>query len=175
MCGILPVLFQKMNFKLKRRLSDVLPNQQNHQKKRYKSWSVARRQVMRQFTRNLDRLGFLKKNPNFCPLPTHCVLSNTRTNHAPISIDQQVQYSQGHTFFIFFFINLTTYSRWTSSLPSCLWSLRIFPSLSPVHALRFFIAMQVQQLVNQWLNFILHTHVLHAFRYTEERTQILFW
>ena len=28
----------------------------------------------------------------------------------------------------FFFFNLT-YNRWTSSLPSCLWSLRIFPSL----------------------------------------------
>ena len=28
----------------------------------------------------------------------------------------------------FFFFNIT-YSRWTSSLPSCLWSLRIFPSL----------------------------------------------
>ena len=28
----------------------------------------------------------------------------------------------------FFFFNLT-YSRWTSSLPSCLWSQRIFPSL----------------------------------------------
>ena len=33
------------------------------------------------------------------------------------------------TFFSFsFFFNLT-YSRWTSSLPSCLWSQRIFPSL----------------------------------------------
>ena len=30
--------------------------------------------------------------------------------------------------FFFFFLNLT-YSRWTSSLPSCLWSQRIFPSL----------------------------------------------
>ena len=30
--------------------------------------------------------------------------------------------------FLFLFFNLT-YSRWTSSLPSCLWSLRIFPSL----------------------------------------------
>ena len=32
------------------------------------------------------------------------------------------------TFFFFFFYHLT-YSRWTSSLPSCLWSQRIFPSL----------------------------------------------
>ena len=31
-------------------------------------------------------------------------------------------------FFPFFFFNLT-YSRWTSSLPSCLWPLKIFPSL----------------------------------------------
>ena len=31
-------------------------------------------------------------------------------------------------FFFFFFFHLT-YSRWTSSLPSCLWSQRIFPSL----------------------------------------------
>ena len=31
-------------------------------------------------------------------------------------------------FFLFFFFHLT-YSRWTSSLPSCLWSQRIFPSL----------------------------------------------
>ena len=30
--------------------------------------------------------------------------------------------------YIYIFLNLT-YSRWTSSLPSCLWSLRIFPSL----------------------------------------------
>ena len=31
-------------------------------------------------------------------------------------------------FFLLFFFHLT-YSRWTSSLPSCLWSQRIFPSL----------------------------------------------
>ena len=33
------------------------------------------------------------------------------------------------TFFLFFFFFHLTYSRWTSSLPSCLWSQRIFPSL----------------------------------------------
>ena len=33
------------------------------------------------------------------------------------------------TFFLFLFFSNLTYSRWTSSLPSCLWSLRIFPSL----------------------------------------------
>ena len=32
-------------------------------------------------------------------------------------------------FFLFLFFFHFTYSRWTSSLPSCLWSQRIFPSL----------------------------------------------
>ena len=36
--------------------------------------------------------------------------------------------SDGYTFLSFSFFNLT-YSRWTSSLPSCLWPLKIFPSL----------------------------------------------
>ena len=33
------------------------------------------------------------------------------------------------TFLFFYFFFHLTYSRWTSSLPSCLWSQRIFPSL----------------------------------------------
>ena len=37
--------------------------------------------------------------------------------------------TQIHFFFHFFFFFHLTYSRWTSSLPSCLWSQRIFPSL----------------------------------------------
>ena len=41
-------------------------------------------------------------------------------------------------FFFFFFFHLT-YSRWTSSLPSCLWSQRIFPSL-PGSCLTFFLS-----------------------------------
>ena len=41
------------------------------------------------------------------------------------------------TFFFFFF--RLTYSRWTSSLPSCLWSKRIFPSL-PGSRLTFFLS-----------------------------------
>ena len=40
--------------------------------------------------------------------------------------------------FSFFFFHLT-YSRWTSSLPSCLWSQRIFPSL-PGSRLTFFLS-----------------------------------
>ena len=38
----------------------------------------------------------------------------------------------------FFFFNLT-HSRWTSSLPSCLWSQKIFPSL-PGSRLTFFLS-----------------------------------
>ena len=41
-------------------------------------------------------------------------------------------------FFFFFFFHLTC-SRWTSSLPSCLWSQRIFPSL-PGSRLTFFLS-----------------------------------
>ena len=41
-------------------------------------------------------------------------------------------------FFLFFFFHLT-YSRWTSSLSSCLWSQRIFPSL-PGSRLTFFLS-----------------------------------
>ena len=57
-------------------------------------------------------------------------------------------------FFFLFFFNLT-YSRWTSSLPSCLWSIRIFPSL-PGSRLTTFCrdaSSALLQLVNQWLNF----------------------
>ena len=38
------------------------------------------------------------------------------------------RWRMGIFFIIFFFFHLT-YNRWTSSLPSCLWSQRIFPSL----------------------------------------------
>ena len=48
---------------------------------------------------------------------------------------------------VYTYINLT-YSRCTSSLPSCLWSLRIFPYHPSSHALRFFITLQVQQSCN---------------------------
>ena len=72
-------------------------------------------------------------------------------------------------FFLFFFFNLT-YSRWTSSLPSCLWSLRIFPSL-PGSRLTFFYrdaSSALLQLVNQWLNFTYSRS--HAFRYERKNT-----
>ena len=68
-----------------------------------------------------------------------------------------------HTFFIYL-LNLT-YSRLTSSLPSCLWSLRIFPSLPDSRLTIFYRAASsaILQLVNQWLDFIYSRP--HAVRY----------
>ena len=69
----------------------------------------------------------------------------------------------------FFFLNLT-YSRWTSSLPSCLWSQRIFPSLPGSRLTIFYrdASSALLQLVNQWLNF---TYLRsHAFRYERKST-----
>ena len=71
--------------------------------------------------------------------------------------------------FFFFFFNLT-YSRWTSSLPSCMWSLRIFSSL-PGSGLTISYDDAISallQLVNQWLNFTYSRS--HAFRYERKNT-----
>ena len=71
-------------------------------------------------------------------------------------------------FFLFFF-NLT-YSRWTSSLPSCLWSQRIFPSFPGSRLTKFFrdASSALLQLVNQWLNFTYSRS--HAFHYERKNT-----
>ena len=77
-----------------------------------------------------------------------------------------------HTFFSFsFFFNLA-YSRWTSSLPSCLWSLRIFPSLPGSRLTIFYrdASSAILQLVNQWLNFTYSGS--HAFRYGRKNTNL---
>ena len=58
-----------------------------------------------------------------------------------------------------------TYSRWTSSLPSCLWSQRIFPYV-PGSRLTFFYryaSSAFLQLVNRWLHFTYSRS--HVFRY----------
>ena len=57
------------------------------------------------------------------------------------------------SFFFFLFFHLT-YSRWTSSLPSCLWSQRIFPSLPGSRLTNFYrdASSALLQLVYQWLN-----------------------
>ena len=75
------------------------------------------------------------------------------------------------TFFFIFFV--LTYSRWTSSLPSCLWSQKMFPSLPGSRLAIFYrdASSALLQLVKQWLNFTCSRS--HAFRY--ERTQILLW
>ena len=69
----------------------------------------------------------------------------------------------------FFFLNLT-YSRWTSSLPSCLWSLGIFPSLPGSRLTIFYrdASSALLQLVHQWLNFTYSRS--HAFRYERKNT-----
>ena len=62
-------------------------------------------------------------------------------------------------------------SRWTSSLPSCLWSQRIFPSL-PGSRLTIFYrdkSSALLQLVSQWLNFTYYSRS-HAFRYERKNT-----
>ena len=74
---------------------------------------------------------------------------------------------QGYIYFFFF--NLT-YSRWTSSLPSCLWSLRTFPSPPGPRLTSFYCdaSSALLQLVNQWLNFTYSRS--HAFRYERKNT-----
>ena len=49
---------------------------------------------------------------------------------------------------LLFFFNLT-YSRWTSSLPSCLWSLRIFPSLPGSHPSDFLLRCKFSTLTTR--------------------------
>ena len=77
---------------------------------------------------------------------------------------------RGALHIIIIFFNLT-YRRWTSSLPSCLWSQRIFPSL-PGSRLTIFYrdasSTLFLQLVNQWLNFTYSRS--HAFRYERKNT-----
>ena len=79
-------------------------------------------------------------------------------------------FSSLRTFFCFFF-NLT-YSRWTSSLPSCLWSQRIFPSLPGSRLTIFYrdASSALLQLVNQWLNFYLLTFPRFPLRKKEHKS-----
>ena len=74
-----------------------------------------------------------------------------------------------YIFFLLLFSHLT-YSRWTSSLPSCLWSQRIFPSLPGSRLTIFYrdASSALLQLVDQWLNFTYSRS--HAFRYERKNT-----
>ena len=72
-----------------------------------------------------------------------------------------------------FFFNLT-YSRWASSLPSCLWSLKILPSFPGSRLTIFYrdASSAILQLVNQRLNF---TYSRSHATVAKERAQILLW
>ena len=70
--------------------------------------------------------------------------------------------------YIYIYLNLT-YSQW-ASFRSCLWSLRIFPSLPGSRLTNFYrdASSALLQLVNQWLNFT-YSHS-HAFSYGRKDT-----
>ena len=100
------------------------------------------------------------------------LLHATHLHDNVLRVSFQGDLHRAHFFFFFFHL---TYSRWTSSLPSCLWSQRIFPSL-PGSRLTFFYrdaSSALLQLVNQWLNFTYSRS--HAFRYKRKNTKILLW
>ena len=72
----------------------------------------------------------LKTNWRQCSTPSHMVVV--------IYITKAIN-TKPLFFLLFFLFFHLTYSRWTSSLPSCLWSQRIFPSL-PGSRLNFFLS-----------------------------------
>ena len=95
----------------------------------------------------------------------------------PESLDEESAFlPMAPLFFLLFFFSFfnLTYSRWTSSLPSCLWSQRIFPSLPGSRLTIFYrdASSALLQLVNQWLNFTYSRS--HAFRYERKNTNPTF-
>ena len=112
--GGLPI-FQNPNYKLQRKLSDVLPIQQSDQKlynKFSSSRRVTRRQVMRHFTSNgIDQchdgssnlLTTYREQPRSTRIvvayPRPALSATKRTNHAPTSFDKRAQVSRGHTLY----------------------------------------------------------------------------
>ena len=62
----------------------------------------------------------------------------------------------------------------TATLPSCLWSLKTFPSLSGSRLINLYrdVSTALLQLVNQWLDFT-DSHS-HAFRYGKKNTNYVF-
>ena len=75
--------------------------------------------------------------------------------------------------YIYLFIPLT-YSRWAPILPTCLWALRIFPSLpgslAPYHFLSLCKFRSLLQLVNQWTTFTYSR--TFAFRYGRQNKNL---
>ena len=91
------------------------------------------------------------------------------SEHPPARGGNSKTFRWDHRLFFFFFFNLT-YSRWAPPLPSCLWSLRIFPSLPGSRLTIFYrdASSALLQLVNQCLNFTYSRS--HAFRYERKNT-----
>ena len=83
-------------------------------------------------------------------------------------------YYSSLNFFFYYYYYYLTGSRWVSSLPSCLWSLRIFPSLPGSRLTIFYrdASSAFLQLVNLWLNFTYSRS--HAFRYERKNTNPTF-
>ena len=97
---------------------------------------------------------------------------HTHTTRVICAHTHQVIYIQIMSIHIYiFFLNLT-YSRWTSSLPSCLWSLRIYPSLPGPRLTNFYrgASSAILQLVNQWLDFYLLTSPRFPLRKKEHKS-----
>ena len=66
-----------------------------------------------------------------------CLITKQALHNYQVTHNKATYFGALRTFFFFFFFNLTC-SRWTSSLPSCLWSLRVFPvspRFTPYHFL----------------------------------------
>ena len=76
-----------------------------------------------------------------------------------------------HTYIFSFFFHLT-YGRWTSSLPSCLWSQRIFPSL-PGSRLTTFLSRCKFSTTLTTRQPMVEFYLLTFLSVTKERTQIL--
>ena len=79
--------------------------------------------------------------------------------------------ASGALVYMLFFKSHLTYSRWTSSLPSYLSSLTIFPSLPGSRLAIFYrdASSAFLHLVNQWLNFTYSRS--HAFRCGRKNTK----
>ena len=71
---------------------------------------------------------------------------------------------------IFFFFFHLTYSRWTSSLPSYLWSQRIFPSLPGSRLTIFLSRCKFSTLTTRQLMLNFTYSRFHAFRYERKNT-----
>ena len=94
---------------------------------------------------------------------------STRNKKKRTITSKKHAYRPETSYVLYYSLNLT-YSRWTSSLPSCLWSQRMFPSLPGSRLAIFYrdASSALLQLVNQWLNFTYSRS--HAFRYEKKNT-----